>query len=101
MGDLAVELRRPEARQRARRVLRAEQIELAVGEVAPVLTGLEQLRIDRLDFRSVSQRLDVAIHEIGVVADGGGGVEDNVQMVEAAEVLEKELKVANGQRPLR
>jgi hypothetical protein len=44
--DLAVELRRSKAGQRRRRTVGAKQIELPVGEVAPVLAGFEELRVD-------------------------------------------------------
>ena len=84
-----------------RRAVCAEQIELAVGEVAPVLAGFEELRVDRLDFRRVPQRLDVTIHELAVVADGAGRVEDDVEMIEAAEVAKKDLEISDRRRPLR
>jgi hypothetical protein len=36
-----------------------------------------------------------------VIADGAGRVEDDVEMIEAAEVAKKELEIADRRRPLR
>ena len=65
----ASRLRRSKPRERRRRAVRAEQQQLAIGEVAPVLARLEQLRVDRFDLGRAAQRLDVAIDEVAVAAD--------------------------------
>ena len=99
--DFAIELRRSKARERRGRAVGAKQVELAVGEVAPVFARLEELRVDRLDLGRPTQRLDVSIHELAVITDDAGCFEHDVEMIEAAEVLEKHLKVANRLRALR
>src|ERR1700736_5859519 len=101
MRDLAVELWRSKAGQRRARTVGAEQIELAIREVAPVLARLEELRVDRLDLRRPTERLDVSVHELAVIADGPGCFEHDVEMIEAAEVSKKQLEIANRRRALR
>ena len=98
MRQFRVEARRLESRQRGGGVLWTEEIQLAIGEIVPVLSLLEQLRVDGRDFRRALEASDVGVDEVGVVADAVRRIERDIEMIQAAEVLQELLKVADGAR---
>src|SRR5205085_12592030 len=53
--DLAFEARIGESLECRRRAVSAEEKELAIGQITPVLAGLEELRVDRFDLRRAPQ----------------------------------------------
>ncbi len=95
MRDFTFELRRPKASERRGGAVSAKQVQHPVGQVPPILRRLKQLCVNRLNLRRLLKRLDISIDEGSVVANGVGGLEDDVEMVETAEVLQEKLEVVD------
>jgi hypothetical protein len=88
--QLTGHLRRCKAGERLLRLVTAQQQHASVEQVGPVLRLVEQLGVDGGNLRSCAQQLDVPVDEWIAVGDLAvrRHVEQNVDMIDRAEVLE-------------
>ena len=101
MRDFDVEPRGSKASERRGRAVGAQQIQLSIRQVAPVFPWLEELGVNGLDLRCLPQPFDVSIHEFAMIPDEVSRFEDDIEMIQTAEILEKELERVDRRRALR